>query len=60
MSSVLTRFDMALLRYFKSVNCLPGPNGLLSTVIFPEAIAEMNKEVLEEASRSAFNFHHPA
>ena len=45
-------FQMALLCYYKPVNGLPNPKRLLSTtVISPETIAEMNKEV-EEASHS--------
>ena len=42
---------MALLRYRKAANGLPDPKGSLSTMISPDVIAEMNKEV-EEASRS--------
>ena len=43
--------EMALLRYLKPANGLPNPKGSLSTMISPDVIAEMNKEV-KEASRS--------
>ena len=42
---------MALFHYFKPFSGLPDPKGLLSTIISPDCIAELNREV-EEVSRS--------